>query len=399
MRWTMNKFAVCILFFICLFLSSCNAPDQEMSSIGVNIENPIYQYEYSDSHNGYILIEYSGNEDNVVVPEFYNEVSVCAIEAGVFSNNSTIQYVFIPPSIKEIGEQCFYNCSNLKSVVIASEDDITLGSACFMDCSNLISIEIHGNLSSLPSYLFSGCSSLFTINLPSSLLTIEKNAFSSCTSLQSISIPAEVYKIDEFAFSGCSMLQSITLPDRLSSIPNNLFSKCTALTSIQISASTIDIDCSAFSSTNSLQEISVDENNPKYISIDGMLILRETRELIFYPGGKKETSLIIPTFVTTIGERAFRSENVLLELTLHENFNEIKNQGGSGCTKLEKLRVLSSHVIFHPDAFYRGGITYKNGIESNRTPYTYPFTIYCLENSTAVQYAMDNDIVFEFIEH
>lgn len=399
MRWTMNKFAVCILFFICLFLSSCNAPNQEMSSIGVNIENPIYQYEYSDSHNGYILIEYSGNENNVVVPEFYNEVSVCAIEAGVFSNNSTIQYIFIPPSIKEIGEQCFYNCSNLKSVVIASEDDITLGSACFMDCSNLTSIEINGNLNSLSSSLFSGCSSLSSITLPDSLLKIEKNAFYLCTSLQSLSIPAEVYEIGEFAFSGCSALKSVTLPNMLSSIPKNLFSKCSSLVAVYISASTVDIDCSAFSSTNALQEINVDENNPKYISIDGMLIQRETQELIFYPSGKKETSLIIPEFVTVIGERAFRAENSILELTLHDKFIEIKNQGGSGCVQLEKLHVLSPDVVFHPDAFYRGGITYKNGIESNRTPYTYPFSIFCLENSTAVQYAIDNDIVFEFIEH
>lgn len=383
---------------MCFFGVSCNSITTPQTTNETTVKPPLFHYEYSESANGYILVKYTGRENKVIIPELYNEEPVRSIAAEVFSNNPFIQEVYIPSNVQEIGEKCFFDCSNLTSVVITNEDNITIGSSCFMDCSKLVSIEIYGNLSTLSDRVFSRCSSLPNIILPDTLLAIGDGAFSGCSSLQSISIPDNVQTIGESAFSGCSMIESVIIPESCSSISNNTFSNCSALLSVYIPASTIDISRYAFSSTPSLQEINVDENNPQYLSIDGMLIDRETQELIFYPSGKKETVLVIPEFVTTICEYAFSGENNLRELTLHENIIEIKNRGGTGCTQLEKLYILSHDVVIHPNAFYRGGIGYINGVETSRTPYTYPFVIYCFENSTAVPYAINNDIVFKLID-
>lgn len=54
-----------------------------------------------------------------------------------------------------------------------------------------------------------------------------------------------------------------------------------------------------------LLAVTVDENNPAYSSLDGVLYNKDRTRLICYPGGKADTSFVIPDTVTTIGAYAF----------------------------------------------------------------------------------------------
>lgn len=392
---SLKRFLLFIVMGICLLFISCNT---KIPTYNETEEDSGLTFEYSEKEDGYIITQFVTNNSDVVIPEVYNNKNVYAIAPNVFADNSRIHHVKIPSSIKEIGEKCFYNCINLKSITIESKDDISIGQACFMGCTNLISVEISGGLLCLPDRIFAACTSLESVTLPDSLTIIGERAFVGCASLISLDIPDSVSSIGEFAFMNCSRLQSISLPESLEAIANNTFSKCTSLFEIYVPATVTTIDCSAFSSMPSLERIEVDTDNPVYMSVDGMLVGKETAELLLYPSGKIEDKLILPSSITLIGEIAFRGDNKLRELILHDGVTEIKNQGGIGCIRLESLVILSHDVIIHPDAFYRGGITYKNGIETNRTQYTYPFTIFCLPESTSTQYAENNNITFELIE-
>ena len=391
----MRHLLLFITLSLCFLFIACNgdttAPDNET-------DDPDLQFEYSEEEDGYIITQFLTNDTDIVIPDEYNNKRVYAIAAEVFAENHRIRQVTIPSGIKEIGENCFYNCVNLKKITVEAQDNVSIGQSCFMGCTSLTSVEIHSRLLYLPDNIFAACTAIESIDLPDSITEIGIRAFVGCTSLRSLDIPDSVSSIGEAAFMGCSGLQSVILPESLEEISGNMFSKCTSLSDIYIPSAVTTIDCSAFSSTTSLQRIDVDTDNPVYMSVDGMLAAKETAELLFYPCGKSEEKPIIPSSVTLIGERAFRGENNLREFILHDRITEIKSQGGAGCIRLEKLVILSTDTIIHPDAFYRGAITYKNGIETGRTQYEYPFTVYCLPGSTAIDYAENNNIAFELID-
>ena len=62
------------------------------------------------------LITYKGKSKLVKVPE-----GITAIAASAFWNNTFVEEVVLPKSLKRLGGDCFYYCTNLKTVNIPSE--------------------------------------------------------------------------------------------------------------------------------------------------------------------------------------------------------------------------------------------------------------------------------------
>ncbi len=66
--------------------------------------------------------------------------TVGGIGEQVFANNTKIENVVLPPSVITIGNNCFYYCTNLKS--INTENVILFGSSAFFGCSSLTEISL-----------------------------------------------------------------------------------------------------------------------------------------------------------------------------------------------------------------------------------------------------------------
>jgi hypothetical protein len=99
-----------------------------------------------------------------------------------------------------------------------------------------------------------GNTNLKVVALPSTLISIGQGAFTNCRSLTSINIPAWVTSIGAFAFQNCSSLTTIDLPVWMSYIGEYAFSNCSAL-------------------------IHVDEKNPYFYSVDGILYQKDKPSL------------------------------------------------------------------------------------------------------------------------
>lgn len=84
-----------------------------------------------------------------------------------------------------IGESMFYNCRNLKKIILPSSTQ------------------------RIESYAFFGCSGLKQIELPATCVTIGDYAIAFCDSLTSVTIPAGIMRIGESAFTYCTSLSSI----------------------------------------------------------------------------------------------------------------------------------------------------------------------------------------------
>ena len=82
---------------------------------------------------------------------------------------------------------------------------------------------------------FYNCTSLTSVVMPN-VTSIGENAFYNCRSLTSMAIPDSVTSIGNGAFSGCSGLTSVIIPDSVTSIGNKAFLGCNRLTSVTITA-------------------------------------------------------------------------------------------------------------------------------------------------------------------
>ena len=109
--------------------------------------------------------------------------------------------------------------------------------------------------------------------------------------------------IESDAFRDCRSLTSINIPSSVTSIGQRAFWYCISLTSINIPSSVTSIGESAFSLCNSLTAIMVDESNSIYSSENNVLFNKKEKSLIRAGVGLERYD--IPSWVTSIGERAF----------------------------------------------------------------------------------------------
>lgn len=95
-----------------------------------------------------------------------------------------------------------YDCSGMTKVIIP--DSITsIGRVAFWECNDLKEVVMSANVERIEVGTFAKCSSLTTIKLPDGLKYIGDAAFYACDILKTITIPASVEEIGLHAFSYC----------------------------------------------------------------------------------------------------------------------------------------------------------------------------------------------------
>jgi len=326
--------------------------------------------------------------------------SVTEIGDGVFVGCSSLTSVTIPSSVTYIFVNTFAGCSSLISITIPSSV-IGIGHEAFAGCSSLTSITIPSSVIGIGNYAFAGCDSLTSVTMPSSVTSIGYRAFENCNSLTSITvdarnpeyasidgalfnkniqtlikypegknqrtylIPSSVTFIDDNAFSGCRSLTSINV-DRgnlvYASIDGVLFDKnIRALIkypegknqrTYNIPSTVTKIEEYAFNGCSSLISINVDNRNPVYASVDGVLFDKNIRNLIKYPEGKNQRTYIIPSSVTYIETYAFNGCYGLTNITIPSSVRYIEYRAFYECSSLTSVTIPSSVTYIGQEAFF-----------------------------------------------
>jgi len=101
-----------------------------------------------------------------------------------------------------------------------------------------------------------------------------------------------------------------------------------------------------------LLEIDVDENNPNFCSVDGVLYTKDMKKLVAYPVGREDTSFTVPDGVEEIGERAFMISPNLEEIVLPDSLRTI-GKDALCAERLKNLTIPASAVIHDPIMFDR----------------------------------------------
>jgi len=236
-----------------------------------------------------------------------------SIGAGAFVGCNGITEVFIPSTVTYVGEYAFTGTPFDKLTFGGKGfSSVTIGDRAFFRCEELSEVifEPGGRTSVIGTGAFAGCASLESFTITSSVTEIRDGAFEGCVALMSVGFEGGkgALEFGKNVFKGCVGLTTVNIPYNVSKIPG-IFSGCTSLT-----------------------EVRIDENNPYFVSHDGVVFTKDMTEIVYYPEGKggeytipesvssiaagvfaankSLTKLVIPNTVSYIGEEAFRDTDI-----------------------------------------------------------------------------------------
>ena len=217
--------------------------------------------------------------------------------------------------------------------------------------------------------------------------------------IKKVVVKEGITSIGYLCFSGCVNLEEIQLPDSLEVIGQQALSR-TKLKTINIpkNVHTIgngknsnDAFAQVVIQNDSLENIFVDDANPHYYDIDGVLYCKDSSVLVCFPKQKKLTSYTVPEGIKGIGHAAFSgvplssiklpkglkdigpsafSGTLISKITIPKGVTKIGGWAFHNCDKLQQITlpasvenindttfaycdVLESVTVLNPDCLYR----------------------------------------------
>ena len=123
-------------------------------------------------------------------------------------------------------------------------------------------------------------------------------------------------------------------------------------TSLVIPSTISSIESSALAYNKKLVQIIVDENNKQFSSVDGVLFNKKQTELLTYPTGLSNLYYTIPDSVITIGDYAFYSCDSLTSITIPDSVITIGDYAFGFCDFLTSITIPDSVITIGDSAFY-----------------------------------------------
>ena len=158
-----------------------------------------------------------------------------------------------------------HNYENGYGYLKFSNDVTKIPREAFRGCSSLQTMYLPKTIVEIGNVAFSGCNELVELDIPDCVERIGYDAFFNCTGLINIKLPSKLTKIDDFAFYNCSSLTNVVIPDSVVYIGIESFRKCTGLSSVIIPNTVTVIGCGAFSGCTNLADIYCESTTPPTI--------------------------------------------------------------------------------------------------------------------------------------
>ena len=349
------------------------------------------------------ITSYIGTNGGTTIVDVINGYPVVAIGASAFANSS-VTSVMISPSLTNIANSAFFNCSGLTNIMFIGNAP-TLGSGVFNKDTSLTvyyysdasgwgatyggcpavglipytyttnnnAITITGHLgvgvaltvpaiingypvATIGDYAFAN-GSLTNISIANSVTTLGNHAFDGCSSLASITLSTNLTGIGQYAFSGSLPGASVTLPGSMTTIGDYAFASC-GLSSVTIPNSVTNIGDFAFSPSG-LASATIPGSVKKigygaYKFCGGMTSLVMSNGVTTisdeaFHQCESLTSVSIPDSVTYLGMLAFANTG-LTSLSLPKGITQISIEAFEG-TAITRLVIPTNITSIEASAF------------------------------------------------
>ena len=172
-------------------------------------------------------------------------------------------------------------------------------------------------------------------------------AFLGCGSLSEIVIPSSVTSIGDLEFYGCGSLSEIVIPSSVTSIGYKAFCGCSSLKYISIPKSVIGLNGNPFAEWKGKLECL----SPNFVYEDDILFNKDKSRIISFRN-QNIKSYVIPSSVTSIGDRAFLGCGSLSEIVIPSSVTSIGDSAFSCCDSLPEIVIPFSVTSIGDSAFY-----------------------------------------------
>ena len=300
----------------------------------------------------------------------YNELStlnlsstLTKIEDYAFENNY-LTSVTIPDSVIYLSG---FGANQLTSITIP-DSVTTIGDSAFYD-NEITSIIIPNGVTKIDDFAFEN-NYLTSVEIPDSVTYL--SGFDG-NQLDSIIIPDNVTTIGTGAFA-YNELTSITIPDSVTTIKYGAFGY-NQLTSVEIPDSVITIDDGVFG-YNLLESITIPDtvvnlgygvinNNLFPDEIAFMTKIVEDEVILLSYGGFKKSDVVIPDYITIIGDFAFSQTNIT-SVTIPDSIITI-GYNSFAVNQLNSIEIPNSVTRIDSYAFSNNKILQGNAIIYNNS--------------------------------
>ena len=246
------------------------------------------------------------------------------IEQYVFDNCIGFSSLRFAGRLNKIKGMAFLNCTGLKGKLVLPETLIELADKAFFGCTGITELELPANLPTIGTSAFRGCTGLTgTLVIPEGeMTTIGGSAFLGCTNITNISIPNTIKEIKGSAFEDCTgLVGPIILPNSITKLDDDMFNNCINLSGkIVIPESVTTIGYEVFNNCSKVEEFVLNDNitdinwyafrNCTNAKINIPKSLKKTSTETFYGCKELKGDLILPSSLTTLGNRCFANTGI-----------------------------------------------------------------------------------------
>lgn len=363
------------------------------------VDSRAAEFEYVRLNFGIRIINYRGNNDNLIIPSKIEGAPVTEIGDEAFMMFRTLLSVTFPNTLKRVGSKAFKGCTSLTEITIPGSV-LNVDNEAFADCIQLHRVIVQGEsttihhnafrnhgrgfriikpedrrpaaqfrytstgvfvridkyignrteivipteIDGLPVMLignraFMDCDTLKHVTIPKSVINIGNNAFTNCSNLESVVIPDSVINIGVQAFKGCKSLQEVTLSNSLWNLSNSIFCDCSSLMTVDIPSSVGEIGTLAFWGCTNLSRVDI----PDSVINIGDKAFGKCRSLV---------SIKLPNSINRIQDKVFYGCSNLVHVTLPDTVKYINDKAFAYCTKLAHINIPRQLECIFTESFY-----------------------------------------------
>ena len=246
------------------------------------------------------------------------------ISFGAFED-SHLETIDIPASVRDIRSSAFANSRNLRSVTIHGEN-VTIGDYAFENCTSLQELNVRGSIQKIGGYSFRYCD-LRDVDLRGTITSVGNMAFANNPSLRTFAIHGENATLGNGIVSYCPSLEYLYVGG-VETITKNMFNYTggtPGIRHIDIGEGVKTIGQSAFCAQN-------------------------------YTGSVKDYSSLetvtLPRSLEVIDDAAFRWTGLRELAYKGENLRAIDGYAFEGCKQLERVELDGAGIVMGNRAFY-----------------------------------------------
>lgn len=275
---------------------------------------------------------------------------------GVFMKKKTIAFVFAVATCLSAGTAGYKYTLPISTVYAASDSKtqvfgdfeytayasyIEINDYLGTDTTVEIPSEIDGKkVTTIADNGLSGNSSVEKLIIPEGVTTIGEYALSTNDSLTEIIFPSTLTTIGSYALGYNKAMTEIRFPEGLQNMGECLLYTCGELTEVYIPSTVVSIGENMLASSSyKLESFHVDENNPYYCDVDGILYNKDMTKLVRYPLNRTDSQFAIPQSVTEIANSAFDTVRNLEKLEIPNHVTTIGERAFSMCANLKELKL------------------------------------------------------------